>query len=91
MTFSLSTLHLARGTKRKFDFDTKEVDAIAQEAEEAALKQIEAEQAESRRAKLPDFWLPSLTPEALPTRLKDVKLQTLCHASSPAHTIRQAF
>ncbi|KAG8951475.1 hypothetical protein FRC04_006007 [Tulasnella sp. 424] len=76
-----------RGTKRKFDFDQDEVDIATREAEEAALRQIEKEQAESRRAKLPAFWLPSLTPESSVGPLKDIKLQTLCHASSPAHVL----
>ncbi|KAG8984687.1 hypothetical protein FRB90_005161, partial [Tulasnella sp. 427] len=76
-----------RGLKRKFDFDQDEVDVAAREAEEAALRQIEKEQAESRRAKLPAFWLPSLTPDSSVGPLKDIKLQTLCHASSPAHTL----
>jgi len=31
---------------------------LAQEAEEAALCQIEREQAAALRSKLPDFWLP---------------------------------
>lgn len=45
--------------------------------------------AEARKAKLPDFWLPSLTPEARTTVLdyKDLKLQTLCNATSPAHPL----
>ena len=36
----------ARGTKRKFDFDTSAVETLTREAEEAALRQIEREQAE---------------------------------------------
>ena len=76
------------GVKRKFDFDQDKADRLALEAEEAALKQIEVEQAEARRAKLPDFWLPSLTPVALPGPLKDIKLQCLCHQSHPSHPIR---
>ncbi|KAG8990613.1 hypothetical protein FRB94_004521 [Tulasnella sp. JGI-2019a] len=76
-----------RGTKRKFDFDQDEVDTLAREAEDVALQQIEKEQAESRRAKLPAFWLPSLTPDSALGPLKDIKLQTLCHATEPAHTL----
>jgi nitric oxide synthase-interacting protein len=45
-----------------FSFSSSQVAALAAEAEEAALKQIEAEQALAAKAKLPDFWLPSLTP-----------------------------
>ncbi|KAF8317897.1 hypothetical protein DL93DRAFT_479799 [Clavulina sp. PMI_390] len=74
-----------RGTKRKFDFDQEAVDKAADEAEAAALRQIEVEQAEARRDKLPDFWLPSLTPTAVPGPLKDIKLQCLCHQSTPSH------
>ncbi|KAI0767548.1 hypothetical protein C8Q74DRAFT_1204412 [Fomes fomentarius] len=80
-----------RGTKRKFDFDTSAVEALTQEAEEAALRQIEREQAEALKSKLPDFWLPSLTPTYTstgpPTSLADVKLQTTCHGGNPAHPL----
>ncbi|KAI0089574.1 hypothetical protein BDY19DRAFT_889339 [Irpex rosettiformis] len=78
-----------RGTKRKFEFDSSTVETLASEAEEAALKQIEREQAESLKHKLPDFWLPSLTPtyasSGPPTSLQDVKLQTTCHGGNPSH------
>ncbi len=57
-----TTMRLGRGTKRKFAFDSSKVENLAQEAEEAALQQIEREQAAALRNKLPDFWLPSLTP-----------------------------
>ncbi|EKM57237.1 uncharacterized protein PHACADRAFT_93313 [Phanerochaete carnosa HHB-10118-sp] len=78
-----------RGTKRKFEFDADTVDKHAREAEDAAMKQIEKEQAEALKHKLPDFWLPSLTPtytsSGPPTSLQDVKLQTTCHGGNPAH------
>ena len=81
----------ARGTKRKFDFDTSAVERLTREAEEAALRQIEREQAEALKSKLPDFWLPSLTPtytsSGPPTSLSDVKLQTTCHGGNPAHPL----
>jgi hypothetical protein len=49
-------------------------------------------QNEARKAKLPDFWLPSLTPDAPNLiSLKDVKLQTMCRASDPAHTMLLVF
>ena len=80
---------LARGTKRKFEFDSTTVDKLAEEAEAEALKQIEREQAEALKHKLPDFWLPSLTPtytsSGPPTSLGDVKLQTTCRGGNPAH------
>ena len=81
----------ARGTKRKFDFDSSTVETLAREAEEAALRQIEREQAEALRSKLPDFWLPSLTPTysstGAPQSLKDVKVQTTCRGGDPPHPI----
>ncbi|TFK86213.1 hypothetical protein K466DRAFT_493239 [Polyporus arcularius HHB13444] len=81
----------SRGTKRKFDFDATAVEKLTREAEEAALRQIEREQAEALRSKLPDFWLPSLTPtyttSGPPSSLADVKLQTTCHGGNPAHPL----
>lgn len=81
----------ARGTKRKFEFDESTVETLAREAEEAALRQIEREQAEALKHKLPDFWLPSLTPtyssSGPPTSLTDVKIQTACHGGTPAHPL----
>ncbi|GJJ11977.1 hypothetical protein Clacol_006215 [Clathrus columnatus] len=77
----------SRGTKRKFDFDMDKVEVAAREAEEAAMRQIEKEQAEARKSKLPDFWLPSLTPTAAPGPLKDIKLTTMCRAAAPPHTL----
>ncbi|KAF8520976.1 hypothetical protein JB92DRAFT_2893089 [Gautieria morchelliformis] len=76
-----------RGTKRKFDFDLDKAEVMARQAEEDALRQIELEQAESRKSKLPDFWLPSLTPTAGAGPLKDLKLGTLCRAATPAHPL----
>jgi nitric oxide synthase-interacting protein len=68
------------------------VEALAREAEEAALLQIEREQAEALRAKLPDFWLPSLTPTyssaGPPRTLKEVKVQTSCRGGDPAHVLK---
>ncbi|KAN0136871.1 hypothetical protein V8E53_005312 [Lactarius tabidus] len=80
-----------RGTKRKFAFDSTAAEKLAQEAEEAALRQIEREQAAALRSKLPDFWLPSLTPtyasSGLPSSLADVKVQTTCRGGNPPHPI----
>jgi nitric oxide synthase-interacting protein len=82
----------ARGTKRKFEFDASTVETLAHEAEEAALREIEREQAEAPKHKLPDFWLPSLTPTytstaSPPQSLLDVKLQTTCRGGNPPHPI----
>ncbi|KAG7090545.1 hypothetical protein E1B28_009654 [Marasmius oreades] len=80
-----------RGLKRKFEFDPSSVEDLAQEAEEDALRQIEREQAEALKHKLPDFWLPSLTPtyasKGPPTSLGDIKLQTTCRGGNPAHSL----
>ncbi|KAH8997922.1 hypothetical protein EDB92DRAFT_2024754 [Lactarius akahatsu] len=80
-----------RGTKRKFAFDSSAAEKLAEEAEEAALRQIEREQAAALRSKLPDFWLPSLTPtyssNGLPSSLADVKVQTTCRGGNPPHPI----
>jgi len=81
----------ARGTKRKFEFDPSTVENLALEAEEVAIRNIEREQAAALKNKLPDFWLPSLTPTYTsagpPNSLSDVKLQTTCRGGTPAHPI----
>ena len=46
-----------RGVKRKFELDAGAVSRLADEQEQKALDLIEREQAEKRRAKLPNFWL----------------------------------
>lgn len=86
-----------RGTKRKHDkvsFSPSHVERVAQEAEEAALKRIKLEQEESLKAKLPDFWLPSLTPtyttKGPPKDLKDIKVSTTCRGGADAHEISYA-
>ena len=80
-----------RGTKRKFAFDATAAEKVAQEAEEAALRQIEREQADALRSKLPDFWLPSLTPtytsSGPPSSLADIKVRTTCRGGNPPHPI----
>lgn len=81
----------SRGTKRKFEFDSTTAETLAREAEETALRQIEREQADALKHKLPDFWLPSLTPtytsSGPPTSLGDVKLQTTCRGGDPSHPL----
>lgn len=46
-----------RGRKRKFELDDDEINRLADEQEEQAVRDIEREQAEKRKAKLPNFWL----------------------------------
>lgn len=65
----------------------EQVEKVVREAEDKALRVIEGEQAEARKAKLAAFWLPSLTPEAKLGPLKEVKLQTLCHMGQGPHAI----
>lgn len=79
-----------RGQKRKFDLDDDHVQKLVNESEERAMAQLEKEQAEARKAKLPSFWLPSLTPDAgasTATQISQVQLKptTLCYASDPPH------
>lgn len=82
---------VGRGTKRKFEFDASVVEKLQREAEEAAMRKIEKEQAEALKSKLPDFWLPSLTPTYAstgpPTSLGQVKIQTMCRAGNPVHPL----
>ncbi|KAI6132856.1 hypothetical protein EV401DRAFT_1914547 [Pisolithus croceorrhizus] len=90
-TTSESNAKEVRPGKRKLDFDSTTVQTLMREAEEAARRQIEREQAEALRAKLPDFWLPSLTPtytsKGPPSSLRDVKVQTMCRGGDPSHPI----
>jgi nitric oxide synthase-interacting protein len=55
-----STGGAERGTKRKFDLDEAEIERLAKEATEEAMGRTALELAESRKAKLPNFWLVSL-------------------------------
>lgn len=71
------------GSKRKFEFDHDQVERLALEAEEKAMKAIEKEQEETRKTKLPAFWLPSMMPGAKLGKLEDVKLQTMCNVGEP--------
>ncbi|KAG9086966.1 hypothetical protein FS749_003253 [Ceratobasidium sp. UAMH 11750] len=86
-----------RGTKRlaseAFEFDHAHADELARRAEEAALKQLEIEQREARKSKLPSaYWLASETPTAEGGdmslgKLKDVKVGTLCRATEFGHPL----
>ena len=85
----------ARGTKRKFVFDSSMMETLAKEAEESALIQIEKDQVAALKHKLPDFWLPSLTPtytsNGPPQSLMDVKLQTTCRGGNPPHPLSSVY
>lgn len=66
---------------------SREVERLQEEAEERALKKIEEEQIEGRKAKLAAFWLPSLTPEAKLGPVKEMKLQPMCHVGGQQHPL----
>ncbi|KAL5497731.1 hypothetical protein ACEPAH_2662 [Sanghuangporus vaninii] len=86
-----------RGTKRKLSLTSltspEHLESLLSAAEAEALAHIKHEQAESLKAKLPDFWLPSLTPTytggpgSIPQDLKDVRVVTNCRAGREAHEI----
>ncbi|QRW27059.1 RING finger protein [Rhizoctonia solani] len=86
-----------RGTKRPastaFEFDLDHAEELARRAEAAALKQLEIEQKEARKSKLPSaYWLASETPTAEgndpeKAKLKDMKVGTLCRASEFGHPL----
>ncbi|CAH7677149.1 hypothetical protein PPACK8108_LOCUS12288, partial [Phakopsora pachyrhizi] len=64
-------------------------DQITTEAERSALEAIERESIEAKKSKLPNFWLPSLTPSAPPTRPSQASnrasvtnLRPLCNVSN---------
>ena len=86
---------LGRGTKRKLEFSPSAIDRLAAEAEDAALKKIKEEQEEALKSKLPDFWLPSLTPTytsvGIPKDLKDIKVRTTCKGGRQAHELSFVF
>lgn len=46
-----------RGTKRAFELDEEEIERLTKEATDEALRRTAKEMAESRKAKLPNFWL----------------------------------
>lgn len=71
----------------QFKLDVSIVEKATREAEEKAMKVLEEEQTEARKAKLAAFWLPSLTPEAKMGPMKDIKLQTFCHVGAQPHPI----
>ncbi|KAB5589090.1 Nitric oxide synthase-interacting protein [Ceratobasidium theobromae] len=86
-----------RGVKRPastaFEFDLEHAEELARRAEIAALKQLELEQKEARKSKLPSaYWLASETPTAengdpALGKLKDMKVGTLCRATEFGHPL----
>ncbi|RUS29189.1 hypothetical protein BC938DRAFT_480943 [Jimgerdemannia flammicorona] len=76
------------GQKRKFELSEEEVLGIAEREKEEAMRKLEEARAEGAKAKLPAFWLPSLTPAAdNQVDTPKVKAQTICTATKEEHPI----
>ena len=75
----------SRGVKRKHGIDEEEMLQNAKEARAKARKAIDDEN--NAEARLPSFWVPSLTPSTKTDRSTTAppKLKPLCPASSPAN------
>jgi nitric oxide synthase-interacting protein len=56
-TTTTTTTNGVGGVKRKFDLDSREIERLTKESEDKAAKKIAIELIESRKAKLPNFWL----------------------------------
>lgn len=73
-----------RGVKRKFELDDGTVSRLADEQERKALDLIEREQAEKRKAKLPNFWLVRESPTLISRKWCQRSLMPMrCPLSSP--------
>lgn len=96
--YIFTTVVAPRGVKRPastaFEFDLEHAEELARRAEIAALKQLELEQKEARKSKLPSaYWLASETPTAengdpALGKLKDMKVGTLCRATEFGHPLK---
>ncbi|KAG9299930.1 hypothetical protein G9A89_009658 [Geosiphon pyriformis] len=75
------------GRKRNFHLDEEELSEISKREQKETLQRLEAERIAASKPKLPNFWLPSLTPSAEPDKIPSVKLHTMCTASDPEHPI----
>ncbi|CAM0139445.1 unnamed protein product [Umbelopsis sp. WA50703] len=70
------------GTKRKFELNSEERQRIVEKEKAEAMKKLKEAKVEEAKAKLPSFWLPSLTPSAETTTEKETdKIQPMCAAS----------
>ncbi|KAJ2959553.1 hypothetical protein NQZ79_g5023 [Umbelopsis isabellina] len=68
---------------RKFELNSEERQRIVEKETAEAMKKLKEAKAEEAKAKLPSFWLPSLTPSADSTGEKEKaeKIQPMCAAS----------
>lgn len=86
-TSTLAATTVTGGVKRKFDLDSTEIERLAKESEDKAAKKIALELVESRKAKLPNFWLVRCIPMFVllipanifhrPTSLRSLPMQPL--------------
>jgi hypothetical protein len=75
-------------TRRKFELDASAIDTLAHEADEAAARQIDREQAEALKTTLPDFWLPWLRPTAgAPRSLGELRVRSTCRGENSTPTL----
>ncbi|KAG0143835.1 hypothetical protein CROQUDRAFT_660725 [Cronartium quercuum f. sp. fusiforme G11] len=82
---SSSTLKTVKADTVPIRPELDQLATLTTEAEWAALRDLEREAAAAKRAKLPNFWLPSLTPSAEPTRPGPTptgQLKPLCRVSN---------
>ncbi|KAK9388291.1 hypothetical protein V1515DRAFT_614867 [Lipomyces mesembrius] len=75
--------------KRKLELDPDELDRISKESKDKIKKILREEERESSKAKLPAFWVPSLTPSVDKKSPEAPKLDPLCPVSDPddPHTL----
>lgn len=73
----------SKGKKRKFELDEEELMRIAREERQKAKTEISKEKEAASAAKLPSFWVPSLTPSVAGADIprKELKLKPVCPAS----------
>ena len=73
-----------KSKKRKFELDEEELLKIARDERQRAKTEITEEKKAASVAKLPSFWVPSLTPSVsvADAPRKELKLQPLCPASN---------
>ncbi|KAK9376285.1 uncharacterized protein V1513DRAFT_439866 [Lipomyces chichibuensis] len=76
-------------SKRKLELDPDELDRISKESKDKIKKILREEERESSKAKLPAFWVPSLTPSVDKKTPEAPKLDPLCPVSDPddPHTL----
>ncbi|KAK9325796.1 hypothetical protein V1517DRAFT_313504 [Lipomyces orientalis] len=72
--------------KRKLEVDPEELNRISKESKDKIKRVLREEEKESSKAKLPAFWIPSLTPSVDKKAPEAPKLHPLCPVSDPDDT-----